>query len=134
MKKRLVLAVAVVAAAALLPATASALDPTDGEIDVAGAELAGSAGVAAINVYGTVRCATAGPLNLDVQLFQASTGGVAGGGNNGLACPAPGEFVKWSVTATGGFFVVGDKVTISAEAAGSTVASDTEDHVLRWGR
>jgi hypothetical protein len=134
MRKLLSVGVAIVAAAVLMPTSATAVGPTEGEIDVAGAELAGTTGTADVNVFGTVRCATAGPLNIDVQLFQESTGGVGGGGSIGYTCPAPGDLVRWVVTADGGPFMVGDKVTITAEAAGSTVATDTEDHVLRWGR
>lgn len=135
MSIRAVLAL-VVLTAALIPTT-SAAAPTDGQVDISGAELAGSVGGVAINVFGTLRCDAAGPLTIDVDLFQASTGGMAAGGNNGLGCPAPGDLVKWVVTANstpGTFFVVGDKVTITAIAAGSTIATDTEDHVLRWGR
>jgi hypothetical protein len=135
MTKRVIVGLAVVLAAALIPTTATAIGPTDaGGIDIAGAELAGSLGVAAVNVFGTVRCASAGPLNLDVELVQQSTGGVGFGENNGLACPAPGDLVKWAVTAGGVGFVVGDKVTITAAALGATNATDVEDHVLRWGR
>jgi len=130
-----IVGLAIVLAAALIPTTATAIGPTDaGEIDIAGAELAGSAGVAAVNVSGTVRCASAGPLNLDVWLAQQSTGGAGFGSNNGLVCPAPGDLVKWAVTAVGVDFVVGDKVTITAAVLGATNATDVEDHVLRWGR
>ena len=123
------------AAAVLVPTTGTATaDPLDGEIDISGAELAGSVGVAAVNVYGTVRCAEAGPLNLDVTFTQPSTGGAGAGGNNGMTCPAPGDIVKWAITAGAEGMVVGDKLEITALAAGSTVATHTEDHVLRWGR
>lgn len=123
------------AAAALVPTTGTATaDPLDGEIDISGAELAGSVGVAAVNVYGTVRCAEAGPLSLDVTFTQPSTGGVGAGGNNGMTCPGPGDIVKWAITAGAEGMVVDDKLEITALAAGSTVATDTEDHVLRWGR
>jgi hypothetical protein len=106
----------VVVAAVLIPTTATAVaGPAEGQIDIAGAELAGSVGVAAVNVYGTVRCAGAG-------------------GNNGLTCPAAGDLVMWSITAGAEGVVVGNKLTITAVAAGSTLATDTEDHVLRWGR
>lgn len=132
MKVRALLALAA-AAAALVPATASA-EPTNGEIDISGAELAGSVAVAAVNVYGTLRCAAAGPLSLDVTFTQPSTGGVGAGGNNGLTCPAAGDTIKWAITAGAEGVVVGEKLTITAVAAGSTVAVDTEDHVLRWGR
>lgn len=132
---RALLALAVVAAALTSTTTTALGAPTDGQIDISGAELAGSAGgPAAVNVYGTLRCAGTGPLNIDVTLVQASTGGVGAGGNNGLFCPGPGELVKWVVTANAVNILVGDKVTITAEATGSTIATDTEDHVLRWGR
>ena len=122
------------ATAGLVPATATAVGPsTEGEIDITGAELAGSVGIAAVNVYGTLRCAAAGPLNLDVILSQPPTG-TGAGGNNGLTCPAAGEIIKWAITAGAEGVVVGEKITITALAAGSTVATDTEDHVLRWGR
>ena len=129
-----VLAVGLLCVAAVLaPWSAGAAAP-DGEIDISGAELSGSAGGAAVNVYGTLRCAAAGPLILDVALSQPSTGGAGAGGNNGLTCPAPGDNVRWVVTAEAVGVVVGDKLTITATSAGSTVATDTEDHVLRWGR
>jgi len=125
----------VVVAAVLIPTTATAVaGPAEGQIDIAGAELAGSVGVAAVNVYGTVRCAAAGPLNLDVMFTEPSTGGVGAGGNNGLTCPSAGDLVMWSITAGAEGVVVGEKLTITAVAAGSTLATDTEDHVLRWGR
>jgi hypothetical protein len=137
MNVRAILALAVIAAALIPTTSAATAAPTGGEIDISGAELAGSVGGVAINVFGTLRCDAAGPLTIDVDLFQASTGGMAAGGNNGLGCPAPGDLIKWVVTANsapGTFFVVGEKVTITAIAAGSTIATDTEDHVLRWGR
>lgn len=128
------LAVGLLCAGAVLAPWNAGATVADGEIDVSGAELSGSVGVAAVNVYGTLRCAAAGPLTLDVTLSQPSTGGVGAGGNNGLTCPAPGDNVRWAITAAAEGVVVGDKVTITAVAAGSTVATDTEDHVLRWGR
>jgi hypothetical protein len=135
MTKRLSLGLAVIAAAALIPTTATGIgEPTDGEIDIASAELAGSAVTGAVNVFGTVRCATAGPLILDVLLDQPSTGGLGGGGTFGYTCPQAGDLVKWAITATGGPWMVGDKVTIAAFAEGATMATDVEDHVLRWGR
>ena len=123
------------AAAVVTPTTGTAIaDPTAGEIDISGAELSGSVGIAAVNVYGTLRCAAEGPLNLDVTFTQPSTAGVGAGGNNGLTCPAPGDLVRWAITAGAEGVFVGDKLTITALAAGSTVATDTEEHVLRWGR
>ena len=133
MSIRAVLAL-VVLTAALIPTT-SAAAPTDGQVDISGAEVAGSQGGIEINVFGTVRCAAAGPFQIDVALSQSSTGGIAAGGSNGFTCPAAGDLSKWVVTALGETpFVVGDKVTITAIAAGSTIATDTEDHVLRCGR
>ena len=135
MTKGFALSLAVAIAAALLLAPAAALgDPTDGEIDISGVELAGSSGGVNINVFGTLRCAGAGPLQLDVTVTQPSTGGLAAGGQNGQTCPEAGALVKWVVTATGTGFVVGDKVNVEAVAAGSTIATDSEEHVLRWGR
>ena len=134
MKKALTACAAIFAAACLTPAVALS-GPTDGEIDISGVELAGSlSGAIDINVYGTVRCAGAGPLNLDVNVTQPSTVGTAVGGSNGYTCPEPGALVKWAVTAIGASFVVGDKVIVDAIALGSTVATDSEEHVLRWGR
>jgi hypothetical protein len=134
MRIRTLLALAA-AAAVLVPTTGTATaDPFDGEIDISGAELAGSLGVAAVNVYGTVRCAEAGPLSLDVTFTQPSTGGVGAGGNNGMTCPAAGDFVRWAITAEAVDMFVGDKLEITAVSGGSTIATDTEDHELRWGR
>lgn len=134
MRIRTILALFAAAAAALVPATATAGGPsTQGEIDISGAELAGSVGIAAVNVYGTLRCAAAGPLTLDVILSQPPNG-TGAGGNNGLTCPAAGDLIMWSITAGAEGVVVGEKITITALSAGSTVATDTEDHVLRWGR
>ena len=124
---------AAVLAVALVPTGASGA-PTQPEIDISGAELGGSIGIAAVNVYGTVRCGAAGPLQLDVQFVQPSTGGTGAGSNNGLTCPAAGDLIMWSVTAGAVDVVVGEKLTITAVAVGSTVATDTEEHVLRWGR
>jgi hypothetical protein len=124
---------AAVLAVVLVPAGATGA-PTQGEIDISGAELAGSSGVADIDVFGTVRCAAAGPLSLDVTAVQPFTVVPATGSNNGLTCPEPGALVKWVVTASGQGFVVGEKIQIDAAAAGSTVAVDSEEHVLRWGR
>jgi hypothetical protein len=92
---------AAVLAVALLPAAAVGA-ATDGEIDISGVELAGSSGLPVnINVYGTLRCAGAGPLSIAVEINQASTGGFANGDNSGLTCPEPGALVKWVVTAAG---------------------------------
>jgi hypothetical protein len=134
MRKLFIVSVAVVTAIVVIPASATAVGPTDGAIDISGAEVAGTSGAVDVNVFGTVRCAGAGPLNLSVELSQESTGGVGGGGSVGYTCLAPGDLVRWVVTADGGPFMVGDKITIFAEAAGSTIATDIEDHVLRWGR
>ena len=134
MQVRAFLALAVVAAV-LTPTTGTAgAQPTQGEIDISGAELSGSIGVAAVNVFGTLRCAGAGPVNLDVILDQPATGGAGAGGNSGLTCPAAGDLIMWVVTAGAMSVVVGEKITITAVSAGATVATDTEDHVLRWGR
>jgi hypothetical protein len=131
MKTLAILAAAL--AAVFVPASAGGAS-TQGEIDISGAELSGSIGIAAVNVYGTLRCAAAGPLNLDVDFIQPSTGGTGFGSNNGLTCPAAGDLVMWSITAGAVDVVVGEKLVINAFAAGSTVSTDTEEHVLRWGR
>jgi hypothetical protein len=134
MKKLFSVGFAVFVAVVLMPASATALGPTDGEIDITSAELSGTPG-GGIDVFGTLRCAGVGPVNLDVEVEQQSPGGpgMAAGANNMLTCPAVGYHLKWLVTATGAGFVTGEKVTITAIAAGSTIATATEDHVLRWG-
>jgi hypothetical protein len=134
MKKLFSVGVAVIVAVALTPASATAVGPTDGEIDISGAELSGTPG-GGIDVFGTLRCAGVGPVNLDVEVEQQSPGGpgMAAGANNLLTCPAVGYNLKWIVTATGAGFVTGEKIKITAIAAGSTIATDTEEHVLRWG-
>jgi hypothetical protein len=136
MKRAFVIGVLCVAAA-LVPWTAGATT-TGGEIDIAGAEKAGSH---EIDVYGTVRCEVASPIQLDVSLAQESTGGVGAGSDNSHICLEPGDQVKWVVTAIGpGPWMIGDKVTITAVAVflpdspDPPVATDVEDHVLRWGR
>jgi hypothetical protein len=134
MNKLFSVGLAVIAVVALLPTAATAVGPTDGQIDISGAEVAGTSGTVDVNVFGTLRCAAAGPLNISVELFQESTGGLGGGGSAGYTCLAAGDLVRWVVTADGGPFMVGDKITITADSLGSTVAIDTEDHVLRWGR
>jgi hypothetical protein len=135
MKKLFSVGFAVIAAVALIPASATAVGPTDGEIDIAGAELSGSP-AGGIDVFGTLRCAGVGPVNIDVMVEQATPAGLgtAAGANNTFTCPSAGYNLKWIATATGTGFVTGEKVTITAAATGSTIATDTGEHVLRWGR
>lgn len=136
MKARILVGVAVIAAA-LIPWTATATatggeDPSTGAIDIVYAEMDGSD---EINVYGTLRCGVSmvDPLGIDVVLEQSSTGGMGGGGSNSYTCLEPGDTIKWLIDATGGRWLIGDEVTITAVAAGPTVATKTENHVLHWG-
>lgn len=126
----------VVAVATLLPWTATATatggsgSSVSGAIDIVYAEMDGSG---EFNVWGTVRCAVAGELQLDLQFLQESTGGVGAGSSNNHTCPAAGATIKWVMDAQGGPLLVEDEVTITAFAFVSAVATDTEDHVLHWG-
>jgi hypothetical protein len=132
MKRSLIVGFAVIAAT-LLPWTATATatgDPSIGGIDIVYAEMDGSG---EFNVWGTVRCTGVGPLNLDIQFVQPSTSGVGAGASNDYTCLAPGQTIKWVMDAQGGPLLVDAPVTITAFAAGSTVATDTENHVLHWG-
>ena len=134
MRKLFSVGLAVIVAVLLLPTLATAVGPTDGEIDISGAELSGTAG-GGIDVRGTIRCAGVGPVTIDVEVEQQSPGGpgMAAGANPLFTCPAVGYHLKWLATATGTGFVTGEKVEITAMVFGSTVAMDTEEHVLRWG-
>jgi hypothetical protein len=132
MRKHVIVGLAVVAAT-LMPWTATATatgDQSPGGIDIVYAEMDGSG---EFNVWGTVLCAAAGELNLDVTFEQQSTGGIGAGASNNHTCLAPGDTIKWVIDAQGGPLMVDDEVTITAFAFGSTVATDTEDHVLHWG-
>ena len=126
---RAFLALAVVAAVAV-PSAATAAPAQQSPIDITNAELVGMPGASAINVFGTVRCESAGVLQLDVTVEQAT--GLAAGGNNSQGCAAAGDIVQWVVTATpAGFFVVGEKVHITALVVGAANGTDEEDHLLR---
>jgi hypothetical protein len=128
MRKLFIVGLAVIAAVVLIPASATAepLSP----IDITNVELVGQPAASAINVFGTVRCESAGQLLLDVTVTQ--TNGVALGGNNGQGCAAAGDTVQWVVTATpAGFFVVGKMVHITATVVGAANGTDEEDHLLR---
>jgi hypothetical protein len=130
MKKLFSVSVAVIAAAVLIPASATAEPPSQGPIDITNAELVGQPGASAINVFGTVRCESAGLLHIDVTVTQ--TNGVALGSSNGQGCAAAGDTVQWVVTATpAGFFVVGKMVHITAIVVGAANGADEEDHLLR---
>jgi hypothetical protein len=126
---RAFLVLAAVAAMAV-PSAATALPPTQSPIDITNAELVGMPGASAINVFGTVRCESAGALQLDVTVEQDF--GVALGSNNSQGCSAAGDLVQWVVTATpAGFFVVGEMVHITAFVVGAANGADEEDHLLR---
>jgi hypothetical protein len=134
MKARTLVGV-VVLLAALLPWTSTATatggeDPPPSAIDIVYAEMDGSG---EFNVWGTVRCTAVGDLNLDVEFEQASSGGVGAGASNSHTCLAPGQTVKWVIDAIGVKLMVGHEVTITAFAAGATVATTTETHILHWG-
>jgi hypothetical protein len=130
MNFRVFLALAALAAAAI-PSSATALaPPQQSPIDITNAELVGSPGASAINVFGTVRCQSAGMLQLDVTVEQDT--GLAMGSNNSQGCAAAGDIVPWVVQATSaGFFVVGQMVHITAIVAGAANGTDEEDHLLR---
>jgi hypothetical protein len=129
---RAFLALAAVAALAV-PSSATALAPPQrSPIDITNAELVGASGASAINVFGTVRCESAGPLQLDVTVEQDAPVGVALGSNNSQGCAAAGDIVPWVVHATpAGFFVVGQMVHITALVLGAANGADEEDHLLR---
>jgi hypothetical protein len=130
MNIRAFLALAALAAVAV-PSSATAIAPPQhSPIDITNAELVGSPGASAINVFGTVRCESAGPLQLDVTVEQDA--GVALGSNNGQGCADAGDIVQWVVQATpAGFFVVGEMVHITAIVVGAANGTDEEDHLLR---
>lgn len=131
MNIRAFLALAAVAAVAV-PSSAAAGPPGQSPIDITNAELVGSPGASAINVFGTVRCESAGPLQLDVTVEQDAPVGVALGSNNGQGCAAAGDIVPWVVQATpAGFFVVGKMVHITAMVSLAANGTDEEDHLLR---
>jgi hypothetical protein len=126
-------------AAVLAPWTATAgAAAADGEIDIVGVEKSGSH---ELTVWGTIECGTASPVQLDVFAEQQSTGGTGAGADNSHICLEAGDNIKWIVTVTGpGPWMIDDKVTITAvaiflpDSPDPPVATDTEDHVLRWGR
>jgi hypothetical protein len=131
MRIRALLALAAVTAVAI-PSSAIAQPPPPSPLDITNAELVGGPGAALINVFGTVRCEAAGPLQLDVTVEQDAPVGVAAGSNNSQGCAAAGDTVQWVVTAIpAGFFVVGKMVHITALVAGAANGADEEDHLLR---
>lgn len=141
MKKWLVFGLAVVAAA-LVPggAIGGAVGETGddessiGAFDIVYAEASGStSGNLDITVFGTLQCEGAGPLNLDMAIQQPSTGGAGAGANNGQTCPAPGQTIKWVMTAAGTSMLIDDEIVIEVLANGSTIATATETKVLHWG-
>lgn len=120
----------VLAAVAAMVVPGSGTASPQNPIDITNAELVGQPGAGAINVFGTVRCESAGPLQLDVTVTQDF--GVAAGGSNSQGCGAAGDVVQWVVTATpAGFFLVGEMVHITALVAGAANGTDEEDHLLR---
>jgi hypothetical protein len=136
MKRLFVLGV-LCATAVAAPWTAGAgAQAPDGDVDITGASKTGSH---EITVWGTLRCAAASPVQLDVTVNQQSTGGSGAGGDNSHICPQAGDTIKWVVTATGpGPWRINDKVTITALAIllpdepEPLAFTDTEDHVLGW--
>jgi hypothetical protein len=134
MTARILVGVAVLAAA-LIPWTATATatgggEPSTSAIDIVYAEMDGSG---EFNVWGTVRCTVIGDLTLDVEFEQTSSGGTGAGASNSHTCLAPGQTIKWVIDAIGVRLMVEDEVTITAFAAGATVATKTETHILHWG-
>jgi hypothetical protein len=117
-------------AAMVVPGSGTAAPPSP--IDITNAELAGFPGGSAINVFGTVRCESAGLLQLSVTVTQDF--GVAAGESNSQGCGAAGDVVQWVVTAvvtSPTFFVVGEMVHISANVVVAANGTDEEDHLLR---
>jgi hypothetical protein len=132
MNKLFSVGLAVIAAVVLMPASATAEPPEASPIDITGAELAGSSGPADIDVFGTIRCESAGPLEINAVVTQDVLD-LAVGGNNGLECGGPGDTIPWVVTASGQSFIPGEKVHITAMVAGAANGTDEEDHTLRRG-
>ena len=128
---RALLALAAIAAMAI-PSSATAAPQQQSPIDITNAELVGVPG-GGINVFGTIRCESAGQLIIDVDVTQPSSGGTAAGSSNSQGCAAAGDTVQWVVTATPalGFFVVGQMVHITAAVAVAANGVDEEDHLLR---
>jgi hypothetical protein len=132
MKKLFSASLAVIAAVVLTPASATAEPPDGSPIDITGIELAGSSGVGDFDVFGTIRCESAGMVLIDARVTEDITD-LAIGANNGLECASAGDTIPWVVTASGGSFVPGEKVHITADVAGAANGTDEEDHTLRHG-
>ena len=133
MKKLFSVGLAVIAAVVLVPSPASADPPDASPIDITGVELAGSSGVGDFDVFGTIKCESAGPLLIDATLTQDAFAGVAIGSNSGLACGHAGDTIPWVVTTSGSFFVPGEKVDVVAMVGGAANGMDEEEHTLRHG-
>jgi hypothetical protein len=132
MTTRLAVGLAAVVATVAIPTSATAQPPNASPIDITNVELVGSPAGSAINVFGTVRCQSAGPLLLDVTVEQNAPVGLAAGSNNNIACAAAGDTVQWVVTATpGGVFVVNEMVHVTACVFVAADGTDEEDHLLR---
>ena len=132
MKKLFSVGLGVIAAVVLMPTAATAEPPEASPIDITGIELAGSSGVGNFDVFGTVRCESAGMLLIDAFVTDDLTD-LAQGANNGLECARAGDTIPWVVTASGGSFVPGEKVHVTAIVAGAADGTDAEDHTLRHG-
>ena len=132
MQKLFSVGLAVIVAVVLVPSSASA-PPDASPIDIAGIELAGSSGVGNFDVFGTIKCESAGVLMIDAFVTTEDITDLALGSNNGLECGAEGDTIPWVVTASGLSFVPGQKVHVLAIVGGAANGTDEEDHTLRHG-
>jgi hypothetical protein len=128
MIRRFVLITAVVLAG-LAPSAAYA---EEGNLEITSAELISESGVSeTLVVKGTGQCAAAGPVSIRVIVRDVETGG-RGIGTASTECLAPGERILWSVQVLARDTRAGDRVAVSANAAGAITASDQKTVMLQW--
>lgn len=127
MLRRLVVVVVVLAGVA--PAAAHA---EEGDLEITSAELSSETAVSeTLVVKGTGHCAAAGPVSIRVIVRDFATGG-RGLGSATTECLASGERILWSVQVLARDTRAGDRVAVSANAAGAISASDQKVVVLQW--
>jgi hypothetical protein len=128
MIRRFVLITAVVLAA-VAPSSARA---EEGNLEITSAELISESVVSeTLVVKGTGRCAERGLVSIRVVVLDRETGG-RGLGKASTECLASGERILWSVEVLARDTRAGDRVVVSATAAGAITASDQKTVVLQW--
>ncbi|MDQ3822970.1 MAG: hypothetical protein M3321_06995 [Actinomycetota bacterium] len=123
------IAIAVAVAACVAPAVAHA---QEGELQITSAELiSDTVASETVVVKGTGQCAAPGLVSLRVVVRDLETGG-RGLGSATTECVEPGERILWSVQVVARDTRPGDRVLVTASAAGAITAADRKELVLQW--